>query len=211
MASDDPDFETKAADVIGLYLHPPHHAAVFSVDEKTAIQALDRKDPILPFSPGRAERHGFEYIRHGTLSLYAALNTKTGLVVGQTAERHTSQAFIAFLASLLTTVPPRQEVHVICDNLSAHKTTHVQAFVAAHPRLHLHFTPTYASWLNQVELWFGKIERDLLARGIFTSLPDLARKIRRYIARYNDDPKPIRWTYSNPVHRITTDSAVTVH
>jgi len=204
MASDDPDFETKAADVIGLYLHPPHHAAVFSVDEKTAIQALDRKDPILPFSPGRAERHGFEYIRHGTLSLYAALNTKTGLVVGQTAERHTSQAFIAFLASLLTTVPPRQEVHVICDNLSAHKTTHVQAFVAAHPRLHLHFTPTYASWLNQVELWFSKIERDLIHRGVFRSVPDLARRIMKYIRHYNQDPRPIKWKYADPTHRIRT-------
>jgi len=202
MASDDPDFETKAADIIGLYLHPPQHAAVFSMDEKTAIQALDRKDPILPFSPGRAERHGFEYIRHGTLSLYAALNTKTGVVVGQTAERHTSQAFIAFLAELLTTVPARQEVHVICDNLSAHKTQQVEAFVAAHRRLHLHFTPTYASWLNQVELWFAKIERDLIHRGVFHSVKDLARRIMKYIRLYNKDPRPIKWKYADPTHRI---------
>jgi len=202
MASDDPDFETKAADVIGLYLHPPHHAAVFSVDEKTAIQALDRKDPILPFSPGRAERHGFEYIRHGTLSLYAALNTRTGLVFGQTAERHTSQAFIAFLTSLLTTVPARQEVHVICDNLSAHKTKQVEAFVAEHPRLQLHFTPTYSSWLNQVELWFSKIERDLIHRGVFLSVTDLARRIRKYIRLYNKDPRPIKWKYADPTNRI---------
>jgi transposase len=202
MASDDPDFETKAADVIGLYLHPPHHAAVFSVDEKTAIQALDRKDPILPFSPGRAERHGSEYIRHGTLSLYAALNTRTGMVFGQTAERHTSQAFIAFLASLLTTVPARQEVHVICDNLSAHKAKQVEAFVAEHPRLHLHFTPTYSSWLNQVELWVSKIERDLIHRGVFLSVKDLARRIRKYIRLYNKDPRPIKWKYSDPTNRI---------
>lgn len=202
MASDDPDFETKAADVIGLYLHPPHHAAVFCVDEKTAIQALDRKDPILPFSPGRAERHGFEYIRHGTLSLYAALNTQTGIVFGQTAERHTSQAFIAFLADLLTTVPARQEVHVICDNLSAHKTKQVEAFLAEHPRLHLHFTPTYSSWLNQVELWFAKIERDLIHRGVFLSVKDLARRIRKYIRHYNKDPRPIRWKYADPTRRI---------
>jgi len=202
MASDDPDFETKAADIIGLYLHPPQHAAVFSMDEKTAIQALDRKDPILPFSPGRAERHGYEYIRHGTLSLYAALNTKTGVVVGQTAERHTSQAFIAFLAELLTTVPARQEVHVICDNLSAHKTQQVEAFVAAHRRLHLHFTPTYASWLNQVELWFAKIERDLIHRGVFHSVKDLARRIMKYIRLYNKDPRPIKWKYADPTHRI---------
>jgi transposase len=211
MLSDDPHFEEKAADVIGLYLHPPQHAVVFAADEKTAIQALDRLDPVLPLSPGRAERHGFEYYRHGTLSLYAALNTKTGEVIGQTVPRHTSAAFVEFLADLVATQPAQREIHVIVDNLSAHKTKGVQAFLDAHPRVQLHFTPTYASWLNQVELWFGKIERDLLARGIFTSLPDLARKIRRYITRYNQDPKPIRWTYNNPVRRITTDSAVTVH
>jgi transposase len=211
MLSTDPDFEQKAADVIGLYLNPPQHAAVFAADEKTAIQALDRLDPVLPLSPGRAERHGFEYYRHGTLSLYAALNTSTGEIIGQTVPRHTSEAFVEFLGDVLATQPRRREVHVIVDNLSAHKTHGVQAFLDAHPRVHLHFTPTYASWLNQVELWFAKIERDLLARGIFTSLPDLARKIRRYIARYNDNPKPIRWVYRDPAHRITTRSAVTVH
>lgn len=211
MLSDDPDFEQKAADVLGLYLNPPDHAVVFAVDEKTAIQALDRLDPVLPLSPGRAERHGFEYFRHGTLSLYAALNTKTGEVVGQTVPRHTSDAFIDFLGDIIDTQPRRREIHVIVDNLSAHKTKRVQAFLDAHPRVHLHFTPTYSSWLNQVELWFAKIERDLLARGIFTSIPDLARKIRRYIKRYNEDPKPIRWTYSNPANRITTDSSKTVH
>ena len=211
MLSDDPHFEEKAADVIGLYLNPPQHAVVFAADEKTAIQALDRLDPVLPLSPGRAERHGFEYYRHGTLSLYAALNTKTGEIIGQTVPRHTSAAFVEFLTELVDTQSPRREIHVIVDNLAAHKTKQVQAFLEAHPRVHLHFTPTYASWLNQVELWFGKIERDLLARGIFTSIPDLARKIRRYIKRYNEDPKPIRWTYSNPAHRITTASAVTGH
>jgi transposase len=210
MLSDDPQFEEKAADVIGLYLHPPQHALVFAADEKTAIQALDRLDPVLPLSPGRAERHGFEYFRHGTLSLYAALNTKTGEIIGQTVPRHTSAAFVEFLRDIIA-MHPRREIHVIVDNLAAHKTKAVQTFLEAHPRVRLHFTPTYASWLNQVELWFNKIERDLLARGIFTSLPDLARKIRRYIKRYNEDPKPIRWTYSNPAHRITTDSADTVH
>jgi transposase len=210
MLSDDPQFEEKAADVIGLYLNPPRHAVVFAADEKTAIQALDRLDPVLPLSPGRIERHGFEYYRHGTLSLYAALNTATGEIIGQTVPRHTSAAFVDFLSDIVA-LHPRREIHVIVDNLSAHKTKGVQAFLDAHPRVRLHFTPTYASWLNQVELWFGKIERDLLARGIFTSLPDLARKIRRYIARYNEDPKPIRWTYNNPAHRITTDSAVTGH
>lgn len=211
MLSDDPAFEEKAADIIGLYLNPPQHAAVFAADEKTAIQALDRLDPVLPLSPGRAERHGFEYYRHGTLSLYAALNTRTGEIVGQTVPRHTSDAFIEFLGEVIATQPKRREIHVIVDNLSAHKTKAVGAFLEAHPRVRLHFTPTYSSWLNQVELWFGKIERDLLARGIFTSVPDLARKIRRYIARYNKDPKPIRWTYSDPARRITTGSADTVH
>lgn len=211
MLSDDPDFEQKAADVLGLYLNPPQHAAVFAADEKTAIQALDRLDPVLPLSPGRAERHGFEYYRHGTLSLYAALNTRTGEIVGQTVPHHTSQAFVEFLADVIASQPRRREIHVIVDNLSAHKTKRVEAFLAAHPQVQLHFTPTYASWLNQVELWFNKIERDLLARGIFTSLPDLARKIRRYITRYNQRPKPIRWTYADPRHRITIDSAVTSH
>src|SRR4029453_878310 len=211
MLWDDPEFEQKAADVLGLYLNPPAHAVVFAVDEKTAIQALDRLDPVLPLSPGRAERHGFEYYRHGTLSLYAALNTSTGEIVGQTVPRHTSAAFVEFLGDIVATQPKRCEIHVIVDNLSAHKTPAVTAFLGAHPRVHLHFTPTYSSWLNQVELWFAKIERALLARRIFTSNPDLARKIRRYIKRYNEDPNPIRWTYSNPAHRIITNSPTTRH
>ena len=202
MASNDPAFEEKAADIIGLYLHPPQHAAVFCVDEKTAIQALDRKDPILPLSPGRAERHGFEYVRHGTISLYAALDTHSGTVFGTTAERHTSQAFVAFLADLLTKVRKGREIHIICDNLSAHKTKRVEAFLTEHRHVHLHFTPTYSSWLNQVELWFSKIERDLIHRGVFTSVNDLARRILTYIRRYNEDPKPIKWQYSDPTHRI---------
>ena len=122
MATNDPDFEQKAADIIGLYLNPPAHAAVFCVDEKTAIQALDRKDPVLPLSPGRAERHGFEYFRHGTLSLYAAFDTKTGEVLGKTAVRHTSAEFVAFLADIVVNQPRGKEIHVIADNLSAHKT-----------------------------------------------------------------------------------------
>src|SRR6266487_1199975 len=162
LASDDPDFEAKAADIIGLYLEPPQHAAVFCVDEKTAIQALDRLDPVLPLSPGRAERHGFEYYRHGTLSLYAALNTRTGEVVGHTAARHTSAEFVGFLQTVVETQPRGREIHVIADNLSTHKTQAVRTFLIAHPNVRLHFTPTYASWLNQVELWFSKIERDLL-------------------------------------------------
>lgn len=211
MQSDDPDFERKAADVIGLYLDPPHHAAVFAVDEKTAIQALDRLDPVLPLSPGRAERHGFEYYRHGTLSLFAALNTRTGEVVGQTVARHTSAAFVAFLADVVAAAPRMKEIHVILDNLSTHKTQAVRSFLVTHPKVRLHFTPTYSSWLNQVELWFAKIERDLLARGIFTSVPDLARRIRTYIRHYNKQPKPIRWSYNNPANRIGSTSVKTGH
>jgi len=168
MASNDPDFEAKAADVIGLYLNPPQHAAVFCVDEKTAIQALDRKDPVLPLSPGRAERHGFEYFRHGTLSLYAAFNTKTGEVLGKTAQRHTSAEFVAFLTDLVVHQPKGKQIHVIADNLSAHKTKRVDAFLAQYPNVHLHFTPTYSSWLNQVELWFAKIVRHVIARDVLT-------------------------------------------
>jgi transposase len=211
MTSDDPDFEKKAADIIGLYLHPPQHAAVFCVDEKTAIQALDRLDPVLPLSPGRAERHGFEYYRHGTLSLYAAFNTKTGEVLGKTAARHTSAEFVAFLTDIVVNQPRGKEIHVIADNLSAHKTAQVKAFLEAHPKVHLHFTPTYSSWLNQVELWFSKIERDVIARGVFTSVPDLKRKLMRYIREYNKEPKTVKWKYFDPTRRITPQSAVTVH
>jgi len=210
MASDDPDFETKAADIIGLYVKPPQHAAVFCVDEKTAIQALDRLDPVLPLSPGRLERHGFEYYRHGTLSLYAALNTRNGEVVGKTAARHTSQEFVAFLAEVVANQPRGKEIHLIADNLSAHKTKRVEQFLVAHPRVHLHYTPTYTSWLNQIENWFARIERDVIARGIFTSVKDLARKLMRYIRHYNRAPKPIKWTYRDPSQRITLDTNITV-
>ena len=202
MRSTDPEFETKAADVIGLYLEPPQHAVVFCVDEKTAIQALDRVDPLLPLSPGRAERHGFEYYRHGTLSLYAALNTHTGEVVGSAVLRHTSDEFVAFLQSVVDLQPRRRAIHIIVDNLSAHKTQKVRTFLAAHPTVRLHYTPTYSSWLNQVELWFSKIERDVIARGIFTSVTDLRRKLMRYIKHYNKTAKPFRWSYADPTRRI---------
>ena len=202
MTSDDPDFESKAADIIGLYLKPPNHAAVFCVDEKTAIQALDRLDPVLPLSPGRAERHGFEYFRHGTLSLYAALEVSSGQVVGKTALHHTSAEFVAFLADVVATQPAGKQIHVIADNLSAHKTKAVTEFLALHPNVQLHYTPTYSSWLNQVEIWFSKIQRDLITRGIFTSRADLARKISRYIKGHNKTAKPFKWTYRNTDRRI---------
>lgn len=207
MASNDPDFEAKAADIIGLYVNPPQHAVVFCVDEKTAIQALDRRDPVLPLSPGRAERHGFEYFRHGTLSLYAALNTKTGEVLGKTAARHTTEEFVGFLAEIVANQPRGREIHVIADNLSAHKTQRVRDFLSDHPNVELHFTPTYSSWLNQVELWFGKIERDVIARGIFTSVTDLKRKLMAYIRHHNKAPKPFKWTYRDATRRIGAGSS----
>ena len=203
MASDDPDFERKAADIIGLYLHPPQHAAVFCVDEKSAIQALDRLDPVLPMSPGRAERHGFEYYRHGTLSLYAALDVRSGKVHGKTAARHTSDEFVNFLEQVVGLCEPRQDIHVILDNLSAHKTQKVASFLQQHPNVQLHFTPTYSSWLNQVEIWFSRIERDVIARGVFTSIRDLSRKLIHYIRGYSKTARPFNWKYSNVHHRVS--------
>ena len=166
---------------------------------------------MLPLSPGRAERHGFEYYRHGTLSLFAAFNTRTGDVLGKTAQRHTSAEFVAFLSDLMAHQPKRQEIHFIADNLSAHKTSKVEEFLARHPNVHLHFTPTYSSWLNQVELWFAKVQRDVIARGIFTSIKDLDKKLMRYIRQYNQKPKTVKWKYFDPTSRITCQSTVTAH
>lgn len=206
MASDDPELERQAADIIGLYLHPPQHAAVFCVDEKSAIQALDWLDPVLPMSPGRAERHGFEYYRHGTLSLYAALDVRSGKVHGKTAPRHTSDEFVDFIdkvVGLCRLFRPKPEIHVILDNLSAHKTQKVAAFLLKHPNVKLHFTPTYSSWLNLVEIWFSRIERDVIARGVFSSVRDLARKLLRYIRAYSKTARPFNWKYSDVRRRVT--------
>src|SRR6267378_5110542 len=203
MLSDDPAFEQKAADVIGLYLNPPQHAVVFAADEKTAIQALDRLDPVLPLSPGRAERHGFEYYRHGTLSLYAALNTRTGEVLGKTSSRHTSGEFVQFLDQIVASQPKEKEIHIIADNLSAHKTKEVSVFLQANPHLRIHYTPTYSSWLNQVENWFSKIQRQIIASGVFNSVNDLARKIMRFIRNYNKTATPMRWRYVDEKRRIS--------
>jgi len=202
LASNDPEFEEKAADIIGLYLKPPLHAAVFCIDEKSATQALDRLDPVLPLSPGRAERHGFEYYRHGTLSLYAALNIQTGEVLGKTSARHTSAEFVDFLGQIVASQPSDRDIHVIADNLSAHKTKQVFSFLNAHPNVRIHYTPTYSSWLNQVEIWFSKIQRHVIARGVFTSVNDLARKLMRYIRSYNKSATPIRWIYKDLKKRI---------
>ena len=147
-----------------------------------------------------------EYFRHGTLSLYAAFNTKTGQVIGKSATRHRSAEFVAFLTEIVANQPRGKEIHVIADNLSAHKTKQVDALLAEHPKVHIHFTPTYSSWLNPVELWFAKIER-----GVFTSVPELKRKLMRYIRQHNEQPKPVKWKYFDPTRRITPDSIVTVH
>jgi transposase len=159
-----------------------------------------------PLSPGRLERHGFEYYRRATLSLYAAFNTKTGEVLGKTAARHTSAEFVAFLADIVVNQPRGQEIHVIADNLPTDKTGQVATFLEAHPNVHLHFTPTCSSWLNQVELWFGKLERDVIARGVFTSVPDLKRKLMRYIRQYNKAPRTVKWKYADPSRHTGTPS-----
>ena len=213
MASNDPAFEAKAADIIGLYLAPPAHATVFCVDEKTAIQALDRLDPVLPLSPGRAERHGFEYFRHGTLSLYAALETRSGQVIASTASRHTSQEFVRFLQEVVATQPSGKEIHLIVDSLSAHKTKLVDHFLADHPNVSLHYTPTYSSWLNQVENWFSKVQRHVIARGVFESVTDLRRKLIRYIKAYNKDchSSSMDLHESNQSNRSVAVSSDTLH
>jgi transposase len=205
MASNEAEFEAKATDIIGLYLNPPQHAAVFCVDEKTAMQALDRLLPVLPRSPGRAERHGFEYYPHGTLSLYAALEVNSGKVTGKTAKRHTSADFIDFLTGIVQQTRWAKQIHIVPDNLSAHKTKAVEEFLRQNPKVRFHFTPTYSSWLNQVELWFAKIQRDVIDRGVFTSVQDLARKLQRYIRAYEKSARPFRWTYTHPQRRIRTN------
>jgi transposase len=203
LGSDDPEFESKAADILGLYLNPPQPAAVFCIDEKTAIQALDRLDPVLPLSPGRAERHGFEYYRHGTLSLYAALDTKTGRVHGKTAARHTSRDFVAFLEEVVSLCPPRLRIHIILDNLAAHKTQRVRDFLQRHPRVQFHFTPTYSSWLNQVEIWFANRARGHCPR----HLPLCPRSGSQTPPLHQCllGQRPIRWKYSDPSRRLRTN------
>ena len=211
LASPDPDFEAKAKDILGLYLHPPEKAAVFCIDEKTAIQALDRTQPALPLRPGRPERHTVEYVRHGTVSLFAALEVHSGKVLGRCAPRHTSEAFVEFLDQAAAR-HRRKAIHVILDNLSVHKTPAVKTWAAMHPRVQFHFTPTYSSWLNQVEIWLGMVTRDCIRRGIFHSVPDLSHQIMKYIRLYNRNAQPFRWAYSNPKKRIRVSlSSVTRH
>jgi len=211
MASNDPDFEAKTKDILGLYLDPPKNAAVFCLDEKTAIQALDRSQPALPLRPGQPERHAVEYVRHGTVSLFAALEVHSGKVLGRCAPRHTSEEFVAFLDQAISG-HRRKPIHVILDNLSVHKTPLGCAWQKQHPNVHFHFPPTYSSWLNQVEIWLGMITRACIRRSVFPSVAELVHKILTYLRQYNRNAQPFRWTYTNPKKRIRVSlSSVTRH
>jgi transposase len=190
--SKDPDLAAKVIDVVGLYLHPPERAIVLSVDEKTQIQALDRTQPMLPLRPGQVERHTHDYKRNGVTSLFAALEVRTGRVTSQARERHTGADFLAFLRLLARTYPAGQ-VHVILDNVSTHKTADVQAWLGRHKRFHFHFTPTSASWLNQIETWFGILTRLALQRGSFESVRALVATIERFTREWNADATPFLW------------------
>jgi len=195
ITSTDPEFETKALDILGLYLNPPENALVLSVDEKTTIQALDRTQPTLPLRAGQPERRSVEYKRNGTTSLYAALAVHSGEVIGQCAPKHRHQEFLGFLRQLVRTYPD-QELHVILDNFSAHKHQNVQRWLRRHPHMYLHFTPTHASWLNQVEIWFSILSRRVIRRGIFPSVRALVQAITQFIEQYNRQGRPFQWTYT---------------
>jgi transposase len=193
--SRDPELTAKITDVVGLYLAPPERAIVLSVDEKTQIQALDRTQPMLPMKPGQVERHTHDYKRNGTLSLFAALEVATGQVTGETRERHTGDDFLAFLRLLARTYP-RGRVHVILDNVSTHKTPAVQSWLAKHRRFTFHFTPTSASWMNQVETWFGILTRQALRRGSFENVRVLSAAIERFTREWNAGATPFTWVKS---------------
>jgi transposase len=193
--STDPEFVQKVRDIVGLYLNPPDRAAVFSLDEKSQIQALDRTQPILPLRPGLPERQTHDYERHGTTTLFAALNVLEGTVIGHCQPRHRHQEFRTFLERLNASLAdPEQEVHIIMDNYGTHKHPEVKEWFAAHPRYHLHFTPTGSSWLNQIERWFAEITAKRIRRGTFRSVKELTRAIEAYIRDHNRNPKPFVWT-----------------
>src|SRR4249919_1696014 len=188
--STDPLFVEKVRDVVGLYLDPPERALVLCVDEKSQIQALDRSAPVLPMMPGMPERRTHDYVRHGITTLFAALNVATGEVTGSIHRRHRAAEFKKFLTKLDNDIPADLDVHLICDNYATHKTPSVQAWLRAHPRFHMHFTPTSSSWLNQVERWFGLLTDQQLRRGVHKSVPALEKDIRGWIASWNDHPRP---------------------
>jgi transposase len=190
----DPLFIEKLRDMVGLYLHPPQRALVLCGDEKTQVQALDRSQPLLPMRPGPVERRTHDYTRHGTTSLFAALDVKTGRVIGQCPPRHRSVEFRRFLDTIDRQVPHRLDVHLILDNYGTHKTALIQRWVAKRPRYHLHFTPTGASWLNLVERWFALLTAPQLRRGVHRSTRELETAIRTYLAETHQHPKPFIWT-----------------
>jgi len=194
--SSDPLFVDKVRDIVGLYLSPPNRALVLSVDEKSQIQALDREQPVLPMMPGMPERRTHSYVRHGTTSLFAALDIASGFVIGKCYKRHRAAEFLDFLKQIDRQVPPDLDVHIIMDNYATHKTALVRAWLARRPHYHVHFTPTSASWINQVERWFAELTRKQLRRGVHTSTGQLEQDIHAFIERHNENPKPYRWTKS---------------
>lgn len=191
--STDPQLIEKVRDIVGLYLNPPEHALVLCADEKSQIQALERTQPILPLRPGQAERRTHDYQRHGTTSLFAALDVATGKVIGEVHRRHRSTEFRKFLDRIDAEVPPHLDIHVILDNYSTHKTPLIQRWLLRHPRFQLHFTPTYSSWINQVERWFATLTDKQIRRGSHRSTRALENAIRVYLANNNADPKPFVW------------------
>ena len=192
--STDPLFIDKVRDIVGLYLNPPLKAMVLSVDEKSQIQALDRTQPILPLAPGVAERRTHDYMRHGTTTLFAALDLATGKVIGELHRRHRGKEFLQFLRTIDANVPAALDVHLVMDNYGTHKTPTIKAWFARHPRFHVHFTPTSASWLNQVERWFALLSEKQIKRGTHRSTIELEQAIRHYLAVYNANPTPFMWT-----------------
>lgn len=192
--SNDPFFVEKVRDVVGMYLNPPDKAIVLAVDEKSQIQALERTQPMLPLGLGYVEGVTHDYVRHGTMTLFAALDVATGQVITQTKRRHRHQEFLAFLRHIDKSVPEDLDVHLIIDNYVTHRHAKVRAWLARRPRFHVHFTPTYASWLNQVERWFGIITQRAIRRGSFRHVRDLTEKIRRFVDSYNSKARPFSWT-----------------
>jgi transposase len=192
--SNDKRFEEKLTDVVGLYLNPPDKAVVLCVDEKSQIQALDRTQPSLPMKKGRAGTMTHDYKRNGTTTLFAALNVLTGVVIGQCLPRHRNTEFLRFLRTIDRQVPKSLQIHMVLDNYGTHKHPNVVAWLAKHPRFHLHFIPTSSSWLNMVERWFREITEKAIRRGVFKSVPDLIAAIEAYLAANNDDPRPFVWT-----------------
>jgi transposase len=192
--STDPQFIDKVRDIVGLYLEPPQGAMVLAVDEKSQMQALDRTAPVLPMMPAVAGRQTHDYVRHGTTSLFAALDVATGTVIGQHQRRHRHQEFLRFLKTIDKNTPFELDLHLICDNYATHKTPAIKTWLTAHPRFHLHFTPTYSSWLNLVERWFAELTNRKLRRSTHHSVKELEADVTAWIEAWNDDPKPFVWT-----------------